>query len=62
MIRTDRRFAQLIAPEAVAKLRVRYTGTVTEATNGGGNKFQGLREFRIPALQLVLAAHDRQSS
>jgi hypothetical protein len=41
-----------IAPEAVAKLRVRFTGTVTEATNGAGNKFQGLRKFRIPALRL----------
>jgi hypothetical protein len=40
-----------IAPEAVAKLRVRFTGTFTEATDGGGNKFR-LREFRIPALQL----------
>src|SRR5882757_2998945 len=41
-----------VAPEAVAKLHVRFTGTVTEANNGSGGKFQGLREFRIPALQL----------
>jgi hypothetical protein len=40
-----------IAPEAVAKLHVRFTGTLTERTDGGGNKFRG-REFRIPALQL----------
>jgi hypothetical protein len=26
-----------IAPDVVAKLRVRFTGTVTEANNGGGN-------------------------
>jgi Aspartyl protease len=41
-----------IAPEIVAKLHVRFTGTVTEATNGGGSTSQGLREFRIPAMQL----------
>jgi hypothetical protein len=41
-----------IAPETVAKLRVRFTGTFTEANNASGNKFQGLREFLIPAMQL----------
>jgi hypothetical protein len=41
-----------IAPEIVAKLHVRFTGTVTEATNGGGNTSQGLREFLIPSMQL----------
>jgi hypothetical protein len=41
-----------IAPEIVAKLHVRFTGTVTEATNGGGNTSQGLREFLMPAMQL----------
>lgn len=41
-----------IAPEVVAKLHVRFTGTVTESNDAGGNTFQGLREFLIPVLQL----------
>jgi predicted aspartyl protease len=41
-----------IAPDAVEKLRVHFTGTVTEANNATGNHYKSLREFRIPALQL----------
>ena len=41
-----------IAPEIVAKLQVRFTGTVTESNNASGNAFQGLREFLIPAMKL----------
>lgn len=40
-----------ITPEALARLHVRFTGTITERTDGGGSKFQG-REFLIPTLQL----------
>ncbi len=40
-----------ITPEALAKLDVKFTGTTTERTDGGGHKFQG-REFCIPSLQL----------
>lgn len=40
-----------ITSEALTKLHVRFTGTTTERTDGGGNKFRG-PEFRIPVLQL----------
>jgi hypothetical protein len=40
-----------ISPEAVAKLKVYFTGTVIERTDGSGAKFKG-RDFRISELKL----------
>ena len=40
-----------ITPEALAKLRVRFSGNTVERTGMGGDKFRG-RDFVIPAVEL----------
>ena len=44
-------YAIALSPQALEKLRVRFSGNVIERTGLGGEKFRG-REFVIPSLEL----------